>query len=155
MVFDLVRGDIQKSFLVLKEGGHLVSAVQPVSQEEAATHRVSAMMMRLAPSGDVLGKIGRLLEEGTIRSDVATVCALQDVAKAWKDNVANLPRVHGVSRQWAGSGTRQETRQDRTSRCYDISNRSLRRQSPPARGRSRRWQFDKERYDRPHYPNRE
>src|SRR5882757_3492842 len=36
VVFDLVGGDTQKrSFLVLREGGYLVSAVQPVSQEEA------------------------------------------------------------------------------------------------------------------------
>jgi NADPH:quinone reductase-like Zn-dependent oxidoreductase len=42
VVFDLVGGDAQKrSFLVLKEGGHLVSAVQPVSQEEAAMHHVT------------------------------------------------------------------------------------------------------------------
>jgi hypothetical protein len=47
-------------------------------------------MMRLAPSGDVLGKIGRLLEDGTIRPDVATVYSLQDAAQAWKDIVANL-----------------------------------------------------------------
>src|ERR1700746_2989294 len=81
VVFDLIGGDTQKrSFLVLKEGGHLVSAVQPVSQEEAAMHHVSGVMMRLAPSGDVLGRIGRLLEEGTTRPDVATVYALQDVA---------------------------------------------------------------------------
>src|SRR5258707_949466 len=33
VVFDLVGGDVQKrSFLVLKEGGHLVSATQPVSR---------------------------------------------------------------------------------------------------------------------------
>src|ERR1700758_4962127 len=65
VVFDLVGGETQKrSFLVLKEGGHLVSAVQPVSQEETAKHRVSGVMMRLAPSGDGLGRIGRLLEEG-------------------------------------------------------------------------------------------
>src|SRR6059036_2275438 len=77
MVFDLIGGDTQKrSFLVLKEGGHLVATTQPVSQEEAARHRVSGAMMRLAPSGDVLG--ARLLEEGTIRPDVATVYALQD-----------------------------------------------------------------------------
>src|ERR1700755_473453 len=70
MVFDLVGGDTQKrSFLVLKEGGHPVRAVQPVSQEEAAMHHVSGVMMRLAPSGDVLSKIGRLLQEGTIRPD--------------------------------------------------------------------------------------
>src|ERR1700675_854397 len=60
--FDLVGGDTQKrSFLVLKEGGHLISATQPVSQEETARHRVSGAMMRLAPSGDLLGRIARLL----------------------------------------------------------------------------------------------
>jgi NADPH:quinone reductase-like Zn-dependent oxidoreductase len=98
VVFDLVGGDTQmRSFLVLKEGGHLVSAIQPVSQEESAKHRVSGVMMRLAPSGDVLGRIGRLLEEGTIRPDVATVYSLQDVAQAWKDIAENLPGVHGMS----------------------------------------------------------
>jgi NADPH:quinone reductase-like Zn-dependent oxidoreductase len=98
VVFDLVGGDTQKqSFLVLKEGGHLVSAVQPVSQEEAARHRVSGMMMRLAPSADMLGKITRLLEDGTIRPDVAAVYELQDVAEAWKDMAGKLPGVHRVS----------------------------------------------------------
>ena len=87
MVFNLIRGDTQKrSFLVLKEGGHLVSATQPVSQEEAAKHHVSGVMMRLAPSGETLSKIGRMLEEGTIRPDVATVYALQDAAQAWKED---------------------------------------------------------------------
>src|SRR4029077_3186938 len=39
VVFDLIGGDTQKrSFLVLKEGGHLVSAIQPVSQEETARY---------------------------------------------------------------------------------------------------------------------
>src|SRR5438094_3993013 len=98
VVFDLIGGDTQKrSFLVLKEGGHLVSATQPVSQEETARHRVSGAMMRLAPSADVLGRIARLLEEGTIRPDVATVYALQDAAQAWKDMAGNLPGVHGMS----------------------------------------------------------
>src|SRR5690348_9758876 len=95
VVFDLVRGDTQKrSFLVLKEGGHLVSATQPVSQEESATHHVSGVMMSLAPSADGLGRIARLLEEGTIRPDLATVYALRDAARAWKD-MAATPRSHG------------------------------------------------------------
>jgi NADPH:quinone reductase-like Zn-dependent oxidoreductase len=109
VVFDLVGGDTQKrSFLVLKEGGHLVSAVQPVSQEEAATHHVSGVMMRLAPSGDVLSKIGRLLQEGTIRPDVATVYALQDAAHAWKDIAEKLPRVHGMSPSEPGAARRKK-----------------------------------------------
>jgi NADPH:quinone reductase-like Zn-dependent oxidoreductase len=108
VVFDLVGGDAQKrSFLVLKEGGHLVSAVQPVSQEEAAMHHVSGVMMRLAPSGDVLSRIGRLLEEGTIRPDVATVDALQDAAQAWKDIAEKLPRVHGMSPSAPGAPRRK------------------------------------------------
>ena len=107
VVFDLVGGDTQKrSFLILKEGGYLVSAVQPVSQEEAATHHVSGMMMRLAPSGDVLGRIGRLLEEGTIRPDVATVYELRDVAQAWKDIAGKLPGVHGMSPRVPGAARR-------------------------------------------------
>ena len=98
VVFNLIRGDTQqRSFLVLKEGGYLVSATQPVSQEEAAMHRVSGVMIRLAPSGEGLGKIARLLEEGTIRPDIATVYALQDAAQAWKDIARNLPGVHGMS----------------------------------------------------------
>src|SRR5258708_15700649 len=79
VVFDLVGGETQKrSFLVLKEGGYLVSAVQPVSQEEAAMHHVSGVMMRLAPSGGVLGGIGRLLGGGAIRPDVAAACAVPE-----------------------------------------------------------------------------
>src|SRR5258707_1772518 len=108
VVFDLIGGDTQKrSFLVLKEGGHLVAATQPVSQEEAARHRVEGVMMRLAPSGEVLGKIGRLLEEGTMRPDVATVYAFKDVAQAWKDIAGNLPGVHGMPPNGPGAGRRR------------------------------------------------
>jgi NADPH:quinone reductase-like Zn-dependent oxidoreductase len=108
VVFDLVGGDTQKrSFLVLKQGGQLVSAVQPVSQEESAKYRVSGTMMRLAPSADVLGRIARLLEEGTIRPDVATVYAFEDVDQAWTDITAKLPGVHGKSPAAPGAAGRR------------------------------------------------
>jgi NADPH:quinone reductase-like Zn-dependent oxidoreductase len=108
VVFDLVGGDTQKrSFLVLKEGGHLVAATQPVSQEETASHRVSGAMMRLAPSGEVLGRIARLLEEGALRPDVASVYVIQDAAQAWKDIAGNLPGVHGMSSGGPGTARRR------------------------------------------------
>ncbi|HET9401870.1 MAG TPA: NADP-dependent oxidoreductase [Candidatus Acidoferrales bacterium] len=107
VVFNLVAGDTQsRSFLVLKEGGRLVSAVQPVAPEEATKYRVSGEMMRLAPSADVLGKIARLLEDGTIRPDIATVYPLRDAAQAWKDIAANLPGVHGISPSGQGAARR-------------------------------------------------
>src|SRR4051812_7217818 len=108
VVLDLIGGDTQqRSFLVLKEGGRLVATTQPVSQEEAARHHVSGAMMRLAPSADGLGRIARLLEEGTIRPDVAAVYALQDVAQAWKDIAGNLPAVHGMSPSGPGAARRR------------------------------------------------
>ena len=108
VVLDLIGGDTQKrSFLVLKEGGHLISATQPPSQEEAARRRVSGEMMRLAPSADGLGRIARLLEEGTIRPDVASVYALKDAAQAWKDIAGNLPGVHGMSPEGQGAARRR------------------------------------------------
>jgi len=64
-------------------------------------------MMRLAPSGDVLASIARLLEEGTIRPDVATVYPLQDAAQAWKDIAGNLPGVHGMSPGGPGAAGRR------------------------------------------------
>jgi len=106
-VFDLIGGDTQKrSFLVLKEGGHLVAATQPVSKEEAAKRGVSGEMMRLAPSAEMLGKIARLLEEGSLRPDVASVYALQEAAQAWKDIAGNLPGIHGVSLSGSGAAKR-------------------------------------------------
>jgi len=108
VVFDLVGGETQnRSFLVLKDGGYLVSAVQPVPQEDAAEHRVTGTMMRLAPSAEVLGRIAQLLEEGTIRPDVATVYALEDVTQAWKDIARNLPGVHGMSPSEPGVARRK------------------------------------------------
>jgi NADPH:quinone reductase-like Zn-dependent oxidoreductase len=108
VVFDLIGGDTQRrSFLVLKEGGHLISANQPVSQEETARYRVSGEMMRLAPSADMLGRIVRLLEQGTIRPDVATVYALKDAALAWKDVAGKLPGVHGISPSEPGAARRR------------------------------------------------
>src|SRR5258708_2863601 len=108
VVFDLIGGDTQnRSFLVLKEGGHLVAAAQPVSQEEAAKHRVTGAMMRLAPSGEVLARIARLLEEGTRRPDVAALYALQDAAQAWKDIAGNLPGGHGMSPSGPGAARRR------------------------------------------------
>lgn len=104
VVFDLVGGETQqRSFKVLKKGGHLVASNQPVSQEEAAKHGVTGVLMNMTPSAALLGQLSQLLEERNIVPDVAKVYALSDVAQAWADMAGGIPgqtrpaaaRTHG------------------------------------------------------------
>jgi NADPH:quinone reductase-like Zn-dependent oxidoreductase len=107
VIFEMIGGDTQKrSFLVLKKGGRLVSAVQPVSQEDGAKYGVTGDMVRLEPSADVLDRIARMLEERTIRPDVATVYPLHDAAQAWEDIAGHLPAVHVASPSGTGAAKR-------------------------------------------------
>ena len=123
VVFDLIGGDTQKrSFLVLKEGGYLVATTQPVSQEETARHRVSGAMMRLAPSGDGLGRIARLLEEETIRPRRCKRVRTSGCRPGLEGHRSEPPRRSWDVAQWAGSGKTRVTRQDRASCGLDISN---------------------------------
>jgi len=73
VVFDLVGWDSQKRSFLVFEGGRRPSRLCHPARiaEEATRNRVSGEMMRLAPSEDMLEQIARLLEQGTIRPDVA------------------------------------------------------------------------------------
>src|SRR5258707_7174430 len=86
VVFDLVGGDTQtRSFAVLKEGGFLIAANQPIPPAELERHHISGLTMNMIPSAKVLRQISRLLEENTIRPDVAKVYSLDEVTQAWAD----------------------------------------------------------------------
>ena len=100
VVFDLVGGDTQtRSFAVLKEGGFLIAANQPIPPAELAKHHVSGLTMNMIPSAKVLGQISRLLEENTIRPDVAKVYFLDEVTQAWADMTGVRPgRAAGQGR---------------------------------------------------------
>jgi NADPH:quinone reductase-like Zn-dependent oxidoreductase len=115
VVFDLVGGDTQKrSFLVLKEGGHLVSATQPVSQEETARHRVSGVMMRLAPSGTCSAESRDCWKRG--RYDrTSRPCTRSGCGPGLEGHRREPARGSWDVAQWAGSGKTQVTRQDRAS----------------------------------------
>jgi NADPH:quinone reductase-like Zn-dependent oxidoreductase len=95
VVFDLIGGETQtRSFEVLKRGGYLVAATQPVSQEDAAKYGVTGILMNMTPTAQLLSQIAKLFEEGKIVTDVAKVYALSDVAQAWKDMTGGVSR-HG------------------------------------------------------------
>jgi len=90
VVIDLVGGDVQqRSYAVLKEGGHLVATTQPVSADEAAKHKVTAFFMNMQPSAAGLEHIATLLDAGKLKTDVATIYPLADAAKAWQELMPN------------------------------------------------------------------
>jgi NADPH:quinone reductase-like Zn-dependent oxidoreductase len=88
-VFDLVGGETQqRSYAVLKQGGHLVAVNQPPSPEEAKKHQVSAVMMDMKPSTEGLKHIADLIDSGKIRTDVAEVFPLEKAAESWSGMAA-------------------------------------------------------------------
>jgi NADPH:quinone reductase-like Zn-dependent oxidoreductase len=102
LVFDLVGGDTQtRSFAVLKEGGVIVAANQPLSESLLEKHHVRGVLMSMIPSAETLGEISNLLSKGIIKWDVAKIYELADAAKAWEDLAgksgggASRKRTHG------------------------------------------------------------
>jgi NADPH:quinone reductase-like Zn-dependent oxidoreductase len=93
LVLDLVGGETQtRSFTVLKPGGRLVATVQPPSEEEAAKHRVQAMMMSMQPSTERLARLGELLDAGTLRTLVTKTYPLARARDAWAEHLSGHAR---------------------------------------------------------------
>jgi NADPH:quinone reductase-like Zn-dependent oxidoreductase len=100
VVFDLIGGENQqRSYTVLRPGGYLISASQPVSEKDASKYKVTALMMRLAPSAEKLSGIAKLLKEGKLKVDIAKVYPLENVSEAWKDISANLSKGKKASQK--------------------------------------------------------
>jgi NADPH:quinone reductase-like Zn-dependent oxidoreductase len=93
LVLDLVGGETQqRSFRVLKPGGYLVSTVQPPAQEEAARHKVQALMMRMQASTKGLTQLAELLDAGTIRTVVTHTYPLAQAQEAWRQIMSGHTR---------------------------------------------------------------
>ncbi|HXS58892.1 MAG TPA: NADP-dependent oxidoreductase [Hanamia sp.] len=85
LVFDLIGGDTQKrSISVIKNGGTLVTTVQPVSQEEAKAKniRVEGFMALSIP--EELQQIADLIDSGKVKPCVSEIFPLQSAAEAHK-----------------------------------------------------------------------
>src|SRR3954451_589087 len=82
-VIDLVGGETQeRSFAVLKRGGVLVSAVAQPDQARAAERGVRALFMLVDVTTATLVGIGRLLEDGRLRTRVGEALPLDQAVLA-------------------------------------------------------------------------
>lgn len=83
LVIDLVGGETQaKSFGVVKQGGKLLSAVMPPSEELAQQHHITAKFISSTPSHKKLEFGAKLVEDGKIKTQIAKVMKLEDAAHA-------------------------------------------------------------------------
>lgn len=83
LVIDLAGGETQaKSFGAVKQGGQLLSAVMPPSEEMAKQHHITAKFISSASSHKKLEFGAKLVEEGKIKTQIAKVMKLEDAAQA-------------------------------------------------------------------------
>ena len=83
LVFDLVGGETQKrSLSVIREGGRLVTTVQPGNQEEAKEKNIQVIgyMAKSYPAD--LQQIADLIDSGKIKPIVTEILPLKEAAKA-------------------------------------------------------------------------
>ena len=85
VVFDTLGGATrEKSFSVLKKGGHLVSIIAPASTSgEAEKLGVKSEVFFMWASGEQLGQIGQLVEQGVIKPLIDRSYALDQVQEAF------------------------------------------------------------------------
>jgi NADPH:quinone reductase-like Zn-dependent oxidoreductase len=85
LVLDLLGGDTQtRSYNVLKPGGTLVATAQSPSKEEAAKHKVNAMMMGMKPSTAGLRQLAELIDAGKLKIEVSKTFPLGQAREAWE-----------------------------------------------------------------------
>jgi NADPH:quinone reductase-like Zn-dependent oxidoreductase len=83
LAYDPVGGETQKrSFAVLKEGGTLVSAVQPPDEALCRQHNVRGKIYGTKPDAAELAEIGRLIDDGKVRPVVTRTFPLRRAAEA-------------------------------------------------------------------------
>ena len=95
LVFDMIGGDtLKRSFATLKKGGRIVSIKGEDSEGLAEKHGVHFEALWMQPDGDMLAKIGALMEQGVIKPVIDCTYAMQDADAAYE----NLAAGHAVGK---------------------------------------------------------
>jgi NADPH:quinone reductase-like Zn-dependent oxidoreductase len=94
MVLDTIGGATQeRSWLVLKKGGVLISLVQPPSQEKANQFGVRGMMCSVQPDGAQLSKIAKFIDSAKLRPTIDRILPLSEARRAHE--LSQNGHVHG------------------------------------------------------------
>jgi NADPH:quinone reductase-like Zn-dependent oxidoreductase len=94
IVLDTVGGETQeRSWLVLRKGGVLISLVQPPSKEKANQFGVRATMCSVQPDGAQLREIAKLIDSAKFRPTIDRILPLSEARRAHE--LSQNGHVHG------------------------------------------------------------
>ena len=83
IVLDTVGGETQeRSWLVLKKGGALISLVQPPLERKARQFGVRGIMCSVQPNGAQLKKLAKLIDSARLRPTIDRVLPLSEARRA-------------------------------------------------------------------------
>jgi len=106
VVLDTIGGETQeRSWSVLKKGGHLVSLVQQPSEEKAKELSVRATMIGGQPSGEQLAQIARIIEAGKLAPVIDRILPLSEARRAHELSQSGHTRGKIALRVRNGDGT--------------------------------------------------
>jgi NADPH:quinone reductase-like Zn-dependent oxidoreductase len=93
LVFDTVGHDtLERSWQVVKPGGHLVSVVSPPPVQQSARDDIRFIWFVVEPSGEQLRQLGDLLDAGRVRPIVAQTFPLAEARRAYEEGLKGHAR---------------------------------------------------------------
>ncbi|MCW2545769.1 MAG: Zn-dependent oxidoreductase, NADPH:quinone reductase [Mycobacterium sp.] len=85
VVVDSVGGDtLDRSFAVVRAGGHLITLSAPPSQEKAASYGITATFFVVEPDRDALTRLAALIDAGTLQIPISATFALSQGRAAYE-----------------------------------------------------------------------
>lgn len=86
LVFDMLGGEtLKRSFGVLKEGGMMVSIKGQDTDDLASEFGVRFEWFLMEPDGEMLGRLGGLIDEGVVRPVVGRTFPMEKTAEAYEE----------------------------------------------------------------------
>ena len=83
VAIDSMGGEIQERTIpLIKKGGRLVALLVGMNQELAKAHGVEATVMLVSHNSEQLGEIARMVDDGLLKVNIASVLPWHEVARA-------------------------------------------------------------------------
>jgi NADPH:quinone reductase-like Zn-dependent oxidoreductase len=85
VVLDAVGGDtVERSWSVLRSGGSMISITQPIPEQDFRQHNAQGLFFIVEPNRDQLEEMAKLIDDGSLKTFVASVFPLARAREAFE-----------------------------------------------------------------------